>query len=89
MNVVDKIKELKKQITSLWGAITDLQESADSSASHNLLSAVHPDTDPDSPVAGDMVIANATPAWARLAKGSDGEVLQLIAGLPEIGRAHV
>ena len=82
MNVVDKIKELMTQIKSLWGAITDLQESADSSASHDLLSAVHPDTDPDSPVAGDIIIADNTPEWARLPKGSNGQVLKLDTGLP-------
>lgn len=70
------------QIKSLWGAITDLQESADSSASHDLLSAVHPDTDPDNPVEGDIIIADATPEWARLARGNNGDVLQLSGGLP-------
>ncbi len=34
---------------------------------HNLLSATHPDTVAAAPVLGDLVVANATPAWARLA----------------------
>lgn len=36
-------------------------------ASHNLLSATHPDTVAAAPVLGDLVAANGTPAWARLA----------------------
>lgn len=33
---------------------------------HNLLSATHPDTNPDSVVLGDLIAGNSTPAWARL-----------------------
>jgi len=51
-------------------------------ADHNLLSATHPDTLADSVVAGDLVIGNATPKWARLAKGTDGQFLKLVSGLP-------
>ncbi|MBZ5621738.1 MAG: hypothetical protein LAQ69_23870, partial [Acidobacteriia bacterium] len=36
-------------------------------ATHNLLSATHPDTVAAAPVLGDLVSANGTPAWARLA----------------------
>ena len=36
-------------------------------ANHNLLSATHPDTVAASPVLGDLIAANSTPAWARLA----------------------
>ena len=36
-------------------------------ATHNLLSATHPDTLDAAPVLGDLVAANGTPAWARLA----------------------
>ncbi len=36
-------------------------------ATHNLLSATHPDTVAAAPVLGDLVAANGTPAWARLA----------------------
>lgn len=34
---------------------------------HNLLSATHPDTVTAAPVLGDLIAANGTPAWARLA----------------------
>jgi len=36
-------------------------------AEHNLLSATHPDTVVASPVLGDILFANATPAWTKLA----------------------
>lgn len=49
---------------------------------HNVLSATHLDSLTASVVAGDLIIGNATPAWARLAKGTDGQVLTLVSGLP-------
>lgn len=32
--------------------------------------------------AGDIIIGNSTPKWARLAKSTDGKVLTLASGLP-------
>lgn len=46
-------------------------------AAHNILSATHSDTLVDSVVAGDIIIGNATPKWARLAKGTDSYVLTI------------
>lgn len=43
---------------------------------HNLLSATHTDTVAGTPVRGDLVIANSTPAWTKLAIGTAGQVLQ-------------
>jgi hypothetical protein len=40
---------------------------AGGATTHNLLSATHPDTVTAAPVLGDLVAANGTPAWARLA----------------------
>lgn len=40
---------------------------ASAGSAHNFLSATHPDTVTASPVLGDIVAANATPAWARVA----------------------
>ncbi len=40
---------------------------ASGTTAHNLLSATHPDTVAAAPVLGDLVAANSTPAWARLA----------------------
>lgn len=52
---------------------------------HNILSATHLDTLPDTVIAGDLIYGNATPKWARLPKGAhaDGEVLTLVAGAPD------
>ncbi len=36
-------------------------------------------------VAGDILYASGTDAWARLAKGTDGEVLKLASGIPAWG----
>lgn len=52
---------------------------------HNLLSAIHGDTLAASVVAGDLMIGNATPKWARLGIGSNGQVLQVVAGAPAWG----
>lgn len=45
-------------------------------ANHNLLSATHPDTDPDSPVRGDIIVGIAGPEWQRLAIGAAGRFLR-------------
>jgi len=50
--------------------------------SHDLLSAAHTDALAGSVAAGDILYGNATPKWARLAKGTDGQVLSLSSGLP-------
>ena len=49
---------------------------------HNILSTTHGDTLADSVVAGDILIGNATPKWARLPKGADGKVLTMVSGAP-------
>ena len=51
-------------------------------SSHVLLSATHTDTLADTVIAGDILYGNATPKWARLAKGSDGNFLKLASGYP-------
>lgn len=43
---------------------------------HNLLSATHPDTLTASPVRGDILRGNTTPAWSRLAIGTAGQVVR-------------
>jgi hypothetical protein len=42
-------------------------------SAHNLLSAQHGDTVAASPVRGDIIIANSTPAWTKLAIGTTGK----------------
>lgn len=44
--------------------------------------ANHTDTLAGAVASGDLIHGNATPKWARLAKGSDGQVLTLVGGLP-------
>lgn len=47
-------------------------------ASHTLLSATHTDTVTSTPVRGGIIVANATPKWEQLARGStaDKQLLQ-------------
>lgn len=49
---------------------------ATAGGNHNLLSAVHPDTVPASPVRGDLLLGNSTPAWTKLAIGTTGKFLR-------------
>ena len=42
---------------------------------HNFLSATHTDTAAAAAVRGDVIVANSTPAWSRLAIGTNGQVL--------------
>jgi hypothetical protein len=49
---------------------------------HDVLSATHTDTLAAAVVAGDIIIGNATPKWARLAKGTVNYVLKMGASLP-------
>jgi hypothetical protein len=50
---------------------------------HNLLDGVQDqDTVAAAVVAGDTIIGNATPKWDRLAKGVDGQLMAMLAGLP-------
>ena len=51
-------------------------------ATHSLLSASHPDTSAAGPAAGDLLIANATPLWTKLAIGTAGFFLKVASGLP-------
>lgn len=51
-------------------------------SAHALLSTIHSDTLAASVVAGDLIYGNATPKWARLAKGTDGNFLKMVSGYP-------
>lgn len=65
-----------------WTGVTGKPSNYPAEA-HNLLSAGHGDTLAASVAAGDLLIGNSTPKWARLAKGSLGQVLRMGASLPE------
>src|SRR5215468_480992 len=64
------------QCLQMDGTATDIAwgSCAGGASNHNLLSATHPDTVPSSPVRGGMIVANSTPAWAQVAKGSAFQV---------------
>jgi hypothetical protein len=51
-------------------------------AAHNVLSVTHTDTLADTVIRGDILYGNATPKWARLAKGTEGYVLTMGANEP-------
>jgi len=70
-------EELSLDLGTSWKTVA-----AGGAVNHNLLSATHPDVIAASPVAGDIIYANATPKWTKLAKGTDGQVLKLSGGLP-------
>jgi hypothetical protein len=42
---------------------------------HEILSATHSDSDPDSVVQGDIIVGDGTPEWSRLPIGGVGDVL--------------
>jgi hypothetical protein len=69
-----------------WGAVDWAEVSGKPSsftpAAHNLLSAYHGDTAAASPVRGDIMVANSTPAWSKLAKGSQYSVIVMGANDP-------
>ncbi len=84
-----EIHNIHNDLTGLQGGqagqynhMTDAQIAALHAQSHVLLSADHTDTLPDTVVAGDILIGNATPKWARLAKGTEGYALVMGASLP-------
>src|SRR5512146_1957954 len=49
---------------------------------HDLLSAIHSDTVPGSPVLGDLIVGNSTPAWDRLGIGAEAQILTVFGGQP-------
>lgn len=57
------------------GTATGLSWAAPAAAAHNLLSTTHGDTVAGAAVKGTLVVGNTTPAWDRLAVGTDGHVL--------------
>jgi hypothetical protein len=57
------------QATNTFGCITT------AGPTHNLLSATHTDSVAASPVRGDLIRGNSTPAWQRFAIGTIGQLL--------------
>jgi len=74
MTVAEKIKEIESKIAEL--NIRMSSAGGGGGGAHNFLSATHPDTDPDSPVRGDIVRGIAGPEWQRYAIGAAGRFLR-------------
>jgi hypothetical protein len=60
--------------------------SASSVAAHDVLSATHGDTLASAVSVGSMIFGNATPKWAELNAGTEGQILEMGATLPGWGR---
>lgn len=69
--------------TSDANGLGSWQANAALAQTSKLLSTTHTDTLAADPVQGDLIVANATPAWSRLAKSAtNGHVLTMVAGAP-------
>jgi hypothetical protein len=68
------------------GQVWSVSPPAVCGAPHTLLSTTHIDTLADDVVAGDIIVGNGTPAWARLAKGPTDYVLKVGATLVDWGQ---
>jgi hypothetical protein len=79
MNTDERLRKLEDEISKMNGILMSL---TGGSGYHNILSGTHADSDPATLQAGDIIIANNTPKWARLPKDSDAKVLMLASGLP-------
>lgn len=54
---------------------------------HNMLDdGTHLDTVDGTCTAGDLIYANTTPKWTRLAVGGEGKILEVVSGAPAWGR---
>lgn len=73
MTAAEKLKEIEAKIAELNIRITN---ASGVGGNHNFLSNRHPDTDPDSPVRGDIVRGIAGPEWQRYAIGAAGRFLR-------------
>ena len=60
--------------------------SASSVAAHDILSVTHGDTLASAISVGSMIFGNATPKWAELNAGTEGQILEMGATLPGWGR---
>jgi hypothetical protein len=95
--IVKRLQESSGPTNLLMGSIADGQYLKRSGTgiigdipagggTHDILSATHTDTLAASCVAGDIIIANTTPKWSRLAKGTLNYVLKMGATLPGWGQ---
>ena len=74
MTAAERLKKIEGEIAELNIRMSGV--GGGGGANHNLLSATHPDTDPDSPVRGDILRGIAGPEWQRYAIGAAGRFLR-------------
>lgn len=79
MSHQDDIIQIRRQLADIILRLNSIRAIA---GAHDLLSSIHGDTLAAAVQAGDMIFANATPAWARKAKANNGDIWTLAAGLP-------
>lgn len=83
MNAADEIREIKRELSLINGRLLSCRRAVvGPGAPHNILSATHTDTTAAAAVAGDIIYADATPKWTRLAAGGATQVLTMVAGAP-------
>jgi hypothetical protein len=69
---VEMVAKIDEMFESLF---TDLE--ANAGGTHDLLSSLHPDTEPDDAVRGDIIVAQGTnPVWTRVGIGASGYFLK-------------
>jgi hypothetical protein len=93
MNVTDEVRTIKRELSLVNGRLMSVRRAVSGGGTpHALLSATHTDTTAAGPVAGDLIYANATPAWTRLPAGGAAQVLTIVGGVPTwaaaAGAAH-
>ena len=83
MNVADEIRRIKNELKYIKLQLRDVRQGGGGIAAHNILDGdVHLDSVADGVTRGSIIYGNATPKWARLAKGDDDKILTMKSGLP-------
>jgi len=68
------VNDLFLQLLAIAEALNNLTTGG--GTNHEFLSSTHTDVVPASPIRGDLITANATPEWTRLALGASGRFLR-------------
>jgi hypothetical protein len=79
------VEDAQKYSEDLLGALERWQVEIPD-AKHDFLSVTHDDTVAATPVKGDVIYANSTPAWTKLVAGEEGQVMEMGSELPTWGR---
>lgn len=79
LTIVETVKDIYHKIKELNKRVSQTRQVA---GNHNLLSNVHPDTDPDTVTLGDLIYGGAGPEWMRLPIADTDKVLTVKSGIP-------